>query len=123
MKRLFAIILCASALAMPCVGSSNNVGVYGQTLQDQKSVQTYDVYVGKYQVAQDYTLTITFENGKLMGQPTGDEKAEFKPESGADQFYSSTVDAHLRFAKDKDGAVIAVVVTLDGKDYYSKKIN
>ena len=57
-----------------------------------------------------------------MGQPTGDEKAEFKPQEGPDEFYSSTVNARLKFAKDKAGAVIAVVVTIDGKDFYSKKI-
>ncbi len=78
--------------------------------------------MGLYDVAPNFSLTVTNENGKLMGQPTGDEKVEFKAESAADVFFSSVVNARLKFARDGAGAVIAVVVTLGGKDYYSKRV-
>lgn len=122
MKRLFSVMLCASALATLGFGSTKAEVVYVQTSQEQKVEKNYDIYVGRYQVGQEFILTITNENGKLMGQPTGDEKAEFKAQAGADEFYSETVDARLKFAKDGTGAVNAVVVTIFGKDYYSKKI-
>lgn len=122
MKRFFSVMLCASALATLGFGITRAEVVYGSAVQVQKSESPYDIYVGQYQVAEGFVLTITNENGKLMGQPTGDEKAEFKPQVGADEFYSSNVNARLKFAKDPAGVVNAVVVTIDGKDFYSKKI-
>jgi hypothetical protein len=122
MKRFFSVMLCALALATLGFGNAKAEVVYGSATQEQKSEINYDIYVGQYQVAEGFVLTVTNENGKLMGQPTGDEKAEFKPKSGADEFYSSTVNASLKFARDAAGVVTAVVVNIDGKDFYSKKI-
>jgi len=119
MKRL--LLLCAFALAIVGFGSTNFGNVNAQT-QEQKEVKNYDIYVGQYQVAPDFILTITNENNKLMGQPTGDEKAEFKPETDPDMFYSERVNARLKFVKDAAGVVVGVVVTIDGKDFPSKKI-
>ena len=122
MKKLLVAILCAFALQTFAFGHSKAVERYRSAAQDQKEAKPYDIYVGQYEVSPGFILTITNENNKLMGQPTGDEKAEFKPQTGPDEFYSSTVSARLKFAKDQAGAVIAVVVTIDGKDFYSKKI-
>jgi hypothetical protein len=79
-------------------------------------------YIGQYEVAKDFILTITNEDGKLMGQPTGDVKAEFKAEGTLDRFFSSTVDAHLKFARNDKDEVIGVVITINGKDFWAKKV-
>lgn len=121
MKRLLLAMLCAFALSAPGFANARAAAPMERVSQDQKEVQNLDIYVGQYEVAKDFILTITNENGKLMGEPGG-EKVEFKPEAGADEFFSSTVNARLKFARDKAGAVIAVVVTIDGKDFYSRKI-
>ena len=36
----------------------------------------YDQYVGEYELAPDFMIVITKENNKLMGQATGQPKAE-----------------------------------------------
>lgn len=121
MNRLLVTILCAIALAgfAQRVAAARNSNQ--QASQEQKDPKSYDDYVGQYQVTRDFILTITNEKGKLMGQPTGDEKVEFKPENEPEQFFSSAVDARLKFVRDEKGEVVGVVVTLDGKDFQAKK--
>lgn len=122
MKRLLVTILCAFALQTLCFGHAKAVERYGRAAQDKKEVKNYDIYVGQYEVSPAFTLTITNEDNKLMGQPTGDAKIEFKPEAEADQFSSSQENVQLKFVRDEKGAVSGVIVTLDGKPYPSKKI-
>jgi len=51
---------------------------------EQKEVKVdpkiYDSYVGEYQLAPTFTVTITSENGKLMAQATGQSKFELFPD-------------------------------------------
>jgi hypothetical protein len=125
MKRLLVATVCMSALAAFAYGANLNRNIQekpAQEQKDQKDKKNYDVYVGQYEVAKDFVLTITNENGKLMGQPTGDAKAEFKAEETADTFFSSDVNARLKFAKNEKGEVTGVIVSLGGKDYWSKKV-
>jgi uncharacterized protein involved in high-affinity Fe2+ transport len=126
MKRLLVAMLCMSALSIFASGASAKLNAQEKPAQEQKEQKdkkaTYDVYIGQYEVAKDFVLTITNENGKLMGQPTGDTKAEFKAEETADTFYSADVGARLKFAKNEKGEVTGVIVSLGGKDYWSKKI-
>jgi hypothetical protein len=99
-----------------------NANVSAQDSQEKTEAPSLDVYVGKYEVAPNFILTITNEKNKLMGQPTGDAKIEFKAETEADKFSSSQENVQLKFVRDETGAVSGVVVTLDGKPYPSKKI-
>ena len=130
MKRLFAIMLCVGALAAFAHGQTDKQTQPGaqaksaqdKTAQEKPAPPSYDVYVGRYEVAKDIILNITNEQGKLMGQPTGDAKIEFKPEAAADQFFSSQENVHLKFVRDEKGEVTSVVVKLDGKDYPAKKL-
>lgn len=120
MKRLLVALLCALALSTLCVGQAK-AATYGPALRDQE-VKSYDIYVGQYEVRPGFILTITNENNKLMGQPTGDAKIEFKPEAEADHFTSSQENVQLKFVRDQTGAVSGVIVTFDGSPYPAKKI-
>ncbi len=125
MKRLLAAMLCIGAsltFAYGAVANRNAQEKPAQEQKDQKDKKNYDMYVGQYEVAKDFVLTITNEDGKLMGQPTGDSKAEFKAEDTADTFSSAEVGARLKFAKNEKGEVTGVIVSLGGKDYWSRKI-
>lgn len=122
MKRLLIAMLCIGVLSPLAHGLTPNRKVQETAAQEQKDKKNYDAYIGQYEVTKDFILTMTNENGKLMGQPTGDEKVEFKPEKEAERFFSATVDAHLRFVRNEKGEVIGVVVTLGGKDFQAKKI-
>jgi hypothetical protein len=122
MKRLLVAMLCVSALAPFANGAALNRTAQEKPAQEQKEKKNYDVYVGQYEVAKDFILTITNENGKLMGQPTGETKAEFKPEETAETFFSSEVNARLKFATNAENQVTGVLVSIGGRDFWAKKI-
>ena len=122
MKRLLVAMLCVSALAPFAYGMTVNQQTQEKPAQEQKEKNPYDHYAGQYEVAKDFILTITVENGKLMGQPTGDEKVEFKAEETAETFYSKEVNARLKFATNDKNEVNGVLVSLGGKNYWAKKI-
>lgn len=81
----------------------------------------FDAYAGEYEVQPGFILTITNENGKLMGQPPGDEKLELKHESGL-LFSSEAAGATLTFVTSDSGKVVGVTVSLGGQEYKAKKI-
>ncbi|HEY0405980.1 MAG TPA: DUF3471 domain-containing protein [Pyrinomonadaceae bacterium] len=122
MKRLLVALLCAIALAPFAYGSTFKRNLQEKPAQEAKDKKAYDIYAGQYEVAKEFVLTVTNDDGKLMGQPTGDEKAEFKAEETPDRFFSSAVDAHLKFARNDKNEITGVVVTIGGKDYWARKI-
>jgi hypothetical protein len=122
MKRLLIALLCIGALVPVASAMTARRNLQEKAAPAQKEKKSYDTYVGQYEVAKDFVLTITNENGKLMGQPTGDEKAEFVPEEGTERFFSQAVNAHLKFARNDKDAVTGVIVSIGGKDYWAKKI-
>ncbi len=121
MKRIITATLFIAVLTGLSFANSLRLENSGQTSQETKEAPNYDIYVGKYEVQPNFILTITNEKNKLMGQPTGDPKIEFKAEAAPDQF-SSADNVRLKFVRDETGVVIGVVVTMDGKDFPSKKI-
>jgi tetratricopeptide (TPR) repeat protein len=92
---------------------------------EQKEVKIdpkiYDSYVGEYQLAPTFTVTITSENGKLMAQATGQEKFELFPTSETD-FYLKVVPASVTFVKDAEGKVTEIILTQNGRKGSGKKI-
>lgn len=81
----------------------------------------YDDYVGQYQLAPNAILTVTNENGKLMGQPTGQTKLELFAESET-EFFPKSVDAQIKFVKDAEGKVTGLVLRQNGRDMPAQKI-
>jgi hypothetical protein len=122
MRRLLAANLCAFALLAFGIGNAKAAEGYALASQDKTEVKNYDIYVGQYEVRPGFVLTITIENNKLMGQPTGDAKIEFKADAEADMFSSAQENVQLKFVRDENGVVNSVIVTLDGNPYPSKKI-
>jgi len=78
-------------------------------------------YVGQYQLAPNFILTITLEGDKIMGQATGQGKAELKPDSES-QFTVSSVNARITFQKDANGTVTGLVLNQGGRKIEAKKI-
>jgi hypothetical protein len=64
----------------------------------------YDLYVGQYQRAPNFTLTITKENDRLMAQASGQPKLELFPESEI-KFFFKVVDAQITFSKNDRGEI------------------
>ena len=81
----------------------------------------YDSYAGDYELATNFVLTITSEDGKLMGQATGQPKAELFPTSET-EFFLKSVDAQITFVKNEQGQVTQLILHQNGRNMTAKKI-
>lgn len=81
----------------------------------------YDTYVGDYELATNFVLTVTNEGGKLIGQATGQPKAELFPTSDT-EFFLKIVDARITFVKDEQGNVKQLILHQNGRNMEAKKI-
>jgi hypothetical protein len=81
----------------------------------------YDAYVGEYELAPGFILTVTREGNSLMTQATGQGKVEVFP-SAATEFFLKVVDAQLSIVKDVSGTVTGIVLHQGGRDVPGKKI-
>jgi len=81
----------------------------------------YGSYAGQYELAPNFILTITDEEGRLMGQATGQPKLELLPESET-QFFTLAVAVEITFVKDEKGQVTHLILRQGGQDSTAKKI-
>jgi tetratricopeptide (TPR) repeat protein len=92
---------------------------------DRKEVtldpKLYDAYAGDYELAPNFVLTISNEDGKLMGQAPGQPKAELFPTSET-EFFLKVVDAQITFVKNGDGKVTQLILHQNGRNMDAKKI-
>lgn len=82
----------------------------------------FDAYVGDYELAPNFILTVTREGDKLMGQATGQGKLELEPVTEM-QFVVPGVNANITFEKDSAGKVTGLVLDQRGQKINAKKIN
>jgi D-alanyl-D-alanine carboxypeptidase len=90
----------------------------GQTAKIDPAV--YDKYVGEYELAPGFVLTVTREGDKLMTQATGQEKFEIFP-SSATEFFLKVVDAQLTFVVGPDGRAEQLILHQGGRDMPAKR--
>jgi len=83
--------------------------------------ETLREYVGVYELAPGATITITLEEGRLHGQPTGQDRLPIYPEA-LDRFFVRAVDAQVAFTRDPGGAVTGLVLTQGGGDQLARRI-
>lgn len=83
--------------------------------------KTLDAYVGQYQLAPTFIITITHENKRLMAQATGQPKFELFAESET-EFFLKAVDAQVTFVKDGSGRVTQLILHQGGRDLPAPKI-
>jgi len=80
----------------------------------------YDAYVGEYELAPGFILTVTREGDRLMTQATGQQKVEVFPSSET-EFFLKVVDAQVTFVRGADGTVDQLVLHQGGRDMPAKK--
>ena len=78
-------------------------------------------YVGEYELAPNFIITISLEGDKLMAQATGQEKHEIFAESST-RFFLKVVDAQLEFFKGADNKVTHLTLYQNGQKIEGKKI-
>jgi D-alanyl-D-alanine-carboxypeptidase/D-alanyl-D-alanine-endopeptidase len=72
-------------------------------------------YVGVYQLAPAFAITVTLENGQLQAQATGQAKYPIFAESPTKFFYK-VVDAQLSFEVDDAGKATKLILHQNGAD-------
>jgi hypothetical protein len=80
----------------------------------------FDKYVGKYQLAPKFALTVTRDGDHLVAQATGQGKLEIFPESET-EFFLKAVDAQISFVKDA-GKVTHLILHQNGRDMKGKRV-
>jgi CubicO group peptidase (beta-lactamase class C family) len=76
-------------------------------------------YVGEYELAPGFTITVTVENDKIFGQATGQDKFELFAEK-ENLFFLKVVDAKLEFVKEK-GVVKSLILYQNGQEIPGRK--
>jgi CubicO group peptidase (beta-lactamase class C family) len=80
-----------------------------------------DTYVGRYELAPTFSITVTREGDGLMTQATGQSKVPIYAESET-RFFLRVVDAQLTFVKGADGKVTHLILHQGGRDQPAKKV-
>ncbi len=65
-------------------------------------------YTGTY-VSEQMTITISLENGQLLGQPKGSDALELKPK-GDNKFFIEEIGAEIEFTKDGNASYINILL-------------
>lgn len=124
------IIILSNLDSVPVVTMARDLaaivfGVQHDLTRDRKIVQVdpkvYDAYVGQYELAPNFIITITKEGGKLMAQAPGRQKIELLPESEI-EFFVNEYDARIVFIWNTNGQVNQSIISLNGREIPAKKI-
>jgi len=72
-------------------------------------------YIGSFELAPNFNLDITLEDGHLVGQATGQSKLRLYAESST-RFFPLEIDATIEFVKDDQGKVSKMILHQGGHD-------
>ena len=78
-------------------------------------------YTGEYELAPNFILTVSLEEGKLMVQATGQGKAELFAEK-ENFFFLKVADIQVEFIKNADGKTDKLILHQGGRDTTAKRI-
>src|SRR5687767_12564849 len=78
-------------------------------------------YVGEYQLSPQLSITVTFEDGRLQAQPTGQSKATLFAEA-QDKFFLRVVNAQVTFTRAASGEVTGIILHQGGRDQPGRKV-
>lgn len=85
------------------------------------SEAAYEACTGTYEFSPEFTVEITYNDGKLYGQPPGQPRSELVLESTGD-FYLEVEDARITFVRDEMGNVDYFLFFQDGKTHRAVRV-
>jgi serine-type D-Ala-D-Ala carboxypeptidase/endopeptidase len=101
-----------------------NVPLY-QPPKESKEIavdpKLFDGYIGRYQLAPNFIMTITREGDHLFVQATGQPKFEIFPESDRDYFLK-VVDAQVTFVTNSEGRTTELILHQGGRDQHAPRV-
>lgn len=80
-----------------------------------------ETYVGRYQLAPEFVITVTHEDGRLFAQATGQPRFTLHASSQT-RFYLTEVDAQLEFNRADDGSVTGLTLHQNGRAAPAPKV-
>ena len=83
--------------------------------------KVFDGYVGQYQLAPSFILTITRDGAQLFVQATGQPKLEIFPENER-EYFLKVVDAQITFETDSQGRATGLVLHQNGMNQSAKRL-
>jgi len=83
--------------------------------------QTLDRYLGRYELAPAFILTVTREGERLHAQATGQSRLTIRPES-PQRFFVEEVDAVLEFEFDQDGRTTGLTLLQAGQRIAARRL-
>ena len=84
-------------------------------------VKVLDGYVGDYQLAPNFILTVTRDGNRMITQATGQGKIEIFPESQTN-FFTKVMEASITFETDDQGRATGLVLHQNGMDHEAKRV-
>lgn len=90
-------------------------------LQTEIDPKIYDYYIGIYEIAPQFTITITREDDHLFGQATGQPKFEIYPESET-KFFLKIVGAQIIFLKNEQDEITGLILYQGGRELPAKRV-
>ncbi len=80
----------------------------------------YDAYVGEYELAPGFVLTVTRDGDRLLTQATGQSQVEIFPSSET-EYFLKVVDARITFVRGPGGKVDQLVLHQGGRDMPARR--
>ncbi len=77
-------------------------------------------YVGNYELAPKFILTVTREGDKLITQATGQPKVPIFAESNR-EFFAKVIDAQITFVPDGQGRATELILHQGGQGHHAKR--
>jgi D-alanyl-D-alanine-carboxypeptidase/D-alanyl-D-alanine-endopeptidase len=77
-------------------------------------------YLGNYELAPKFILTVTRQGDKLITQATGQPKVPIFAESNR-EFFAKVVDAQITFVTDAQGRATELILHQGGQDHHAKR--
>jgi hypothetical protein len=106
-RGILGVMFCLSLALLICAGTGNGLA------QEKKEIavtpQVLQQYVGVYELAPTFKISITVEGSLLMAQATGQPKLPVYASSETKFFYK-VADAQIEFFKDAKGAITHLVL-------------
>ena len=120
LQRLsFGLVLCLSLI--PCLMCVNGAKAQGAS-EITVAPQVLEQYVGIYELAPTFKITVTREASQLMVQASGQPKLPVFASSETKFFYK-VVDAQIEFFKDAKGAVTHLVLYQNNQELKAPRTN
>lgn len=109
----------------PRVGTAETATRTDKTLPSRVEVpisaQVLEKYAGTYELAPNFNLVMTVEDGKLMTQATGQQKFQLYAESET-KFFLKITDAQVEFIRDEAGNVTGLKLYQGGRITPGKRV-